>query len=371
MNIAINCRHLLSDKLEGFGNYTLEISKRICQNHPEHQFYLFFDRPYSKDFIFSENVHGIVLPPITKHPVLSVLWASISLKRAFKKYKIDLFWSPDGICNFRTKIPQVISIHDLNFEHIPKDLPWFVRNYYRTFYPRYAKKADHIISVSEYSKNDILKTYEISSDKVTAIYNGACEHFTLVDLDEKNVIRTKYASGRPFFVFVGSIHPRKNVDRLLQAFALYHKKYSEYHLVIVGSNMWRNQSLHIPNEIESHVTFTGHIHSNDLSKIMGSAFALVYPPYFEGFGIPLVEAMKSGIPIVSSNKTCLPEIAGDTAIYFDPFNVEEISSQMSRINEDSNLRKELVYNGKERVKQFSWDNTAEKTWKVLEQFLRK
>lgn len=369
MNIAINCRHLLSDKLEGFGNYTLEISRRLCQNHPEHQFYLFFDRPYSEKYLFSENAHGVVVGPVTRHPILNVIWGNISLPRALKRYNIDLFWSPDGICNLRTKIPQVASIHDLNFEHNPKDLPWFVRHYHRFFYPRFAKKAEHIISVSEYSKKDILKTYNIPPEKVTAIYNGACEHFTLVNLDEKNEIRSLYAEGRPFFVFVGSILPRKNVERLLQAFSLYHKKYSEYHLVIVGSNMWRNQALHIPPEIIEFVTFTGHVHSNDLSKIMGSAFALVYPPYFEGFGIPLVEAMKSGIPIVSSNKTCLPEIAGNAAIYFDPFNIEEIATQMSKINEDSDLRKELVINGKERVKDFSWDQSAEKTWQVLERFL--
>jgi len=371
VNIAINCRHLLSNKLEGFGNYTLEICKRICKSHPEHEFYLFFDRPFSEEYIFSNNVHAVVVGPVTRHPILNVIWGSISLKRALAKYNIDLFWSPDGICNLRTKTPQIITIHDLNFEHNPKDLPWFVRNYYRIYYPRFAKKAEHIISVSEYSKNDIIKTYGLPEEKVSPIYNGACDHFSLVNLDEKNEIRSKYAEARPFFVFVGSIHPRKNVERLLQAFSLYHKKYSEYHLVIVGSNMWRNQSIHIPAEIEEFVTFTGHVNSSDLAKIMGSSFALVYPPYFEGFGIPLVEAMKSGIPIVSSNKTCLPEIAGNAAIYFDPFNVEEMASQMSRINEDSDLRKELVENGKERVKDFSWDKTSEETWLVLEKFLRK
>ena len=123
MNIAINCRHLISDKLEGFGNYTLEISKRICQNHPEHQFYLFFDRPFSEEYIFGKNVHPVIVGPVTRHPILNVIWGSISLKRALRRYRIDIFWSPDGICNLRPKIPQVITIHDLNFEHNPKDLP--------------------------------------------------------------------------------------------------------------------------------------------------------------------------------------------------------------------------------------------------------
>ena len=369
MNIAINCRHLLSDKLEGFGNYTLEITKRLCQNHPEHDFYLFFDRPFSERFLFCKNAHGVVLGPVTRHPILNWIWGSFSLQRAFKKYNIDLFWSPDGICNLRTKTTQIISIHDLNFEHNPEDLPWFVRTYYRFFYPRFARKADHIISVSAYSKQDIVKTYEIDSNKISAIHNGASENFSSIDLNEKNEVRKEFSEGRPFFVFVGSIHPRKNVERLLNAFTLYHKKYSEYHLVIVGSNMWRNQSMNIPSEIHDFVTFTGHVNSDDLSRIMGSAFALVYPPYFEGFGIPLVEAMKCSVPIISSNKTCLPEIAGDAAIYFDPFDVEEMAKQMALINEDSNLRKKLIENGQKRIKQFSWDQSANVTWKTIDSFL--
>ena len=370
MNIAINCRHLLADKLEGFGNYTLEIAKRLCHNHPEHQFYLFFDRPFSEKFLFCENTHGVVVGPVTRHPILNLIWGSFSLPRALKKYNIDLFWSPDGICNLRTKTKQIISIHDLNFEHNPEDLPWFIRNYYRFLYPRFAKKANHIISVSEYSKQDIIDTYRVDSNKITTVYNGASEGFNAIDINEKNDTRKEFSEGRPYFVFVGSIHPRKNVERLLKAFTMYHEKYTEYHLVIVGSNMWRNQSVQIPADIHDFVTFTGHVHSDDLAKIMGSAFALVYPPYFEGFGIPLVEAMKCSVPIVSSNKTCLPEIAGDAAIYFDPFNIEEMASQMAKINEDSNLRKNLIENGQDRVKEFSWDQSADKTWNVIDSFLR-
>ena len=135
--------------------------------------------------------------------------------------------------------------------------------------------------------------------------------------------------------------------------------------------MWRNQSVHIPSDIQEFVTFTAHVKSSDLSKIMGSAFALVYPPYFEGFGIPLVEAMKSGIPIVSSNRTCLPEIAGDAAIYFDPFNAEEMAQQMAKINEDSELRKTLISKGKERVNEFSWDKSAEVTWNIIQRYCNK
>ena len=369
MRIGINTRNLLSNKLEGFGQYTLEITRRLCQNHPEHKFYLFFDREFESKYIFADNVVPIVLFPPTRHPFLYVWWFEFSLKQALRKHKIDLFWSPDGFCSLSTSVPQIATIHDLNFEHNPKDLPWIVSNYFRFFFPKFARRAKKIITVSEYSKNDIQTTYSIPKEKIKVIYNGSNVAYKPIDSNLQQTIREKYTAGNPFFVFVGSLHPRKNVKRLIEAFEITSKKNHDIHLVIVGSAMWKNEKLSISNELKDRIVFTGYLETSELTEIMASSVALTYVPYFEGFGIPLVEAMLCGTPILAANATCLPEVAGDAAIYCDPFNVQNIADAMLRLLENEELCKELSIKGLKRSQNFSWDNAADEVWKELEDVL--
>lgn len=369
MNIAINCRHLISGKLEGFGNYTYEITKRICEHQKEHTFYLIFDRDVDDSFVFTKNCIPIKLSPPTRHPFLTLFWTRYPLHNALKRYKIDLFWSPDGICDLLSSIPQIITIHDLNFEHYPEDSPKWVSWYYRRYYTQYASKANQIITVSDYSKNDICNFYNIDQEKISVVYNGVSNEFGPISNEEKNEYQTSYTKGKPYFIFVGSIHPRKNVERLLQAYASFHKNNPEYQLLIVGSNMWRKKSLKVPEAIEENVIFTGHVQMEILTKLMASAFALVYPPYFEGFGIPLVEAMKCGVPVLSSDRTCLPEVAGNAALYFDPFDVDQMARGMEEITSNPSKRKELIENGLKKAQNYDWDQAAAKTWDILKAFL--
>ena len=155
--------------MEGFGWYTYEIVKRMVEKHPEHTFLFFFDRPYEQQFIFAENVEPIVLSPAARHPFLFVWWFEVAVASALKKHKADVFFSPDGYLSLRTTIPQVAVIHDLNFEHYPKDVPWLVRKYYNYFFPRFARKAAHIITVSETSKQDIIQQYSIAPSRISAV----------------------------------------------------------------------------------------------------------------------------------------------------------------------------------------------------------
>ena len=133
--------------------------------------------------------------------------------------------------------------------------------------------------------------------------------------------------------------------------------------------MWRKKSLKVPEAIEENVIFTGHVQMEILTKLMASAFALVYPPYFEGFGIPLVEAMKCGVPVLSSDRTCLPEVAGNAALYFDPFDVDQMARGMEEITSNPSKRKELIENGLKKAQNYNWDQAAAKTWDILKAFL--
>lgn len=370
MRIAINTRFLLPHKMEGFGWYTYEVTKRMVLAHPEHEFYFFFDRPYDPRFIFAENVTPVVLFPPARHPFLFIWWFEHSVKQALKKHKIDLFFSPDGYLSLASSVPQIGVIHDLNFEHYPKDVPKLARWYLRKYTPKFAKKASHILTVSENSRQDIHHTYGIELNKITVAWNGASELFQPLELDSIQEIRAEYCAGKPYFIFVGSLHPRKNLKNLLRAFAQLARDNATHDLVIVGSPMWESlNDLEIPDSVKSRVHFTGHVDQETLCKLMGAAFALAYIPYFEGFGIPLVEAMYCHIPILAGNLSCLPEVAGDAALYVDPFDVDAIVHGLLELIQNEALYTDLKVKSAKRSTLFSWDKTAEGVWEILEKTL--
>ena len=369
MRIAINTRFLLSSKMEGFGWYTYEVVKRLVEKHPEHEFILFFDRAFDKKFVFGNNVTPLVLNPPARHPFLFYIWFEFSVKRALKKYKADVFLSPDGYLSLKSEVKQITVIHDINFEHNPDDVPWLMRNYLRRFFPKFARKATHILTVSEYSKHDICSTYNIAESKVTALWNGASPEFRPLSLDQKMVVRNTHTHGNPYFLFVGALHPRKNVGRLISAFEQFKHTHAEdlHKLVIVGTELFGKKlgGIEISPFIREHIIFTGHVSLSTLSDIMGAASIFTYVPYFEGFGLPLVEAMKCGVPILSGNKTSLPEIAGDAAMYCDPFSTTDISEKMSIIANSSSIQEELSKKGIKRSELFSWDTTSTEIWNVI------
>lgn len=371
MRIAINTRFLLKNKLEGFGWFTHEVVSRMVKNNPQHEFIFFFDRAFDDKFIYANNVTPVVLNPPARHPILFKIWFNWSVKRALKKYKADVFFSPDGYMSLTSNAKQVGVIHDLNFEHYPQDLPKSARKYLLKYFPLFAQKANKIITVSEYSKQDIIDTYKVNPNKISVAYNGIGDFFIPIKNSKKEDVKRKFTSNKDYFLFVGALHPRKNIINLFKAFDLYKTQTnSENKLLVVGEKYWWNDEIKTVFESlknQKDIVFTGHVQSDELNEIYGAGLALVFPSYFEGFGIPLVEAMKCELPIVSSNATCLPEIAGDAAIYFDPFSVEDIANSLTKISQDEALRTKLIENGKQRSNLFSWDKTASICWEAIEE----
>ncbi|MCD4666061.1 MAG: glycosyltransferase family 4 protein, partial [Bacteroidales bacterium] len=332
-----------------------------------------FDRKYDNSFIFSDNVEPVIIPPQARHPVLFYLWFEHSIPRLLRKINPDLFISPDGYLSLKSKIKSLVVIHDLNFEHYPKDIPIIARNHYRYYFPKYARKATRIATVSEYSKNDIIKQYNISPDKIDVVYNGSNELFKPVSENEKDNIRKMYTDGNPYFVFIGALHPRKNLVNLFKAFDLFRKSNStNTKMLIVGEKKRRTQEIRQAYEnlqYKNDVIFSGRLGITELQKVLGSALALTYVSYFEGFGIPIVESFQCNVPVITSNVTSMPEIAGDAALYADPFSVESIADAMTRIAFDKKLRDTLIVKGMERCKLYSWDQSAERLWKTIEKVL--
>lgn len=366
MRIAVNTRLLLKNKLEGIGWFTLETMKRITTNHPEHEFLFIFDRAFSKDFLFSSNITPIVIGPPARHPVLFYLWFNYSIPYVLKKYQADVFISPDGYLSLNTSVPQLAVIHDLSFRHRPEDLPRIQAWYYNYFFPRFARKADRIVTVSEFSKKDISASYGVDPENIDVVCNGVRKRVNHAAAEELAIIRNRYSNGHPYFLYVGALQPRKNLSGLLQAFELFKTRSgSKVKLMIVGAEMHKTTGIYKIFEqlqFRADVIFTGRVTEDELHQIYSAALALTYLPFFEGFGMPIVEAMGAGIPVICSNTTSMPEVGGDAVLYANPHDLEEIADKMTRIAGDDLLRKELSEKGIKRQALFNWDITAERLW---------
>ena len=226
-------------KLDGIGWFTFETLKRITVAHPEVDFIFLFDRKYSPEVVFGENVKPVVLGPPTRHPFLWHFWFQWRVKRYLRKKRPDLFLSTDGFIPLCTVTPSVSVIHDINFVHRPGDLPWLVRKYYRHYFPKFAHRATRIVTVSEYSRRDIINQYEVPEEKVDMAYNGVNERYHPLTVEQAIEVRKAYTGGSPYFVFVGSIHPRKNIANLLKAFQLFKDENKKnYKMVLVGEKFF-------------------------------------------------------------------------------------------------------------------------------------
>jgi glycosyltransferase involved in cell wall biosynthesis len=370
VRIAVNTRLLLSGKLEGIGWYTFETLRRITTQHPEHEFLFIFDRPFSKEFLFAPNVKAVYAGPPTRHIFLFFPWFEFQVPRILRKYKADVFLSPDGQLSLLSKVPQIAVIHDLNFHHHPEQLPPLVRWYYNTFFPRYARKAKRIATVSEYTKQDIVNSYGIDATSIDVTLNGCNERFRPLTEEEHSSTRNKYTANESYFLFVGLIIPRKNLIRLMQAFDQFKKaSKSPMKLLVVGEKKWWDnaheaafQSLQFKEEI----VFAGRLQADELHRVISAAFALSFVPLFEGFGIPILEAFACGTPVITSNVTSMPEVAGDAALLANPYDVNDIASKMLELWKHPELRMQLKAKGLERRKDFSWEITANQLWACIE-----
>ena len=370
MNIAVNTRLLIRDKLEGIGWFTYESLRRITTQHPEHHFYFIFDREYDPEFLFSDNITPIIQYPHARHPVLYYTWFEVAIPKLLDRLKPDLFVSPDGFLSLKSPVKSLAVFHDLNFEHYPQDIPFWTRRYYRQYFPKYAAKAVRIATVSEFSKSDIVKQYHVAPDKVDVVYDGANEAYHPLTPGEKEKVREEFTGGLPYFVFIGSLHPRKNLANLFRAFDLFKKSNpSEVKLLIVGAKKWWTREIDIAYNrmvFSDDVIFTGRLNIEELAGVLGSSLALTYVSYFEGFGIPIVEAFRCDVPVITSNVTSMPEVAGDAALLVDPFNPESIEEALYKAYQYDSIREELIARGRRRKDLFSWQRTADRLWESME-----
>ncbi|RMG76415.1 MAG: glycosyltransferase family 1 protein [Bacteroidetes bacterium] len=369
MRIAVNARFLIKNKMEGMGWFTYEVVRRLVETYPEHEYYLFFDRPDESLFLEHKNVHSVVLFPPSRHPFLHLIWFEWAVANALKKYKIDVFFSPDNFLTLRTKVPTVLVTHDIAHRHFPDQVSFFDRWYYRILVPRFLRKAQKIVAVSSFTKEDIVRNYQIDPHKIVVACNGCREAFRPLNEVEKKHIRAQYAEGKPYFFYVGAIQPRKNIHRLIRAFDAFKSETGgDIKLLLGGRFAWKTGAVKTAFEQARHradILFTGYLPESELPKVMGGAFAFVYPSLFEGFGIPILEAMFCDVPVITSNVSSMPEVAGEAGILVTPTDEFEIKAAMRRYWEDPHLYRQKVAAGRKQRSKFNWERAAEVVYDSL------
>jgi glycosyltransferase involved in cell wall biosynthesis len=371
-HIAVNTRLLLPGNLEGIGRFSDEILKRMVAAHPETQFSFFFDREFDSKFIYGPNVTGYKLFPPARHAALFILFFEYAIARKLRQLKPDVFFSPDGYLSLRSKVPQVPVFHDLAFEHFPQDVKKSEAWHYRKYFPQYAQKAKRIITVSEYTKQDVVAHYNVDPAKITVVSNACDAKFRPATQDEILATKAQFSEGKDYFHCVGAIQPRKNLDRLIAAFDVFKEATgSDMKLLVVGRKAWNfEQVIHSYStaKFRSDIVFTGFVTDAELVSLYGASSGLCYVPYFEGFGIPLVEAMACEIPIISANVTSMPEVAGDAALFVDPLEIQSIANALQQLAGSPSLASELVDKGRRRRALFTWEASADRVWNVLSSF---
>lgn len=373
MKIAVNTRLLLKNRLEGIGIFTRETLARITQAHPEHQFYFLFDREYDESFVFGKNVTPIVAHPQARHPYLWYLFFDHGIPLKLKKIKPDFFLSTDGWIPTRLDIPSVNVIHDLNFLHHPEFVPPVVRRYYDRFFPKFARNATRLATVSQFSRDDIHQSYQVPVETIDVVYNGANTAYKPYTEELQITVKQQYTDGHDFFLFVGLIHKRKNLDNVFRAFDLFKERTgSPMKLVVVGDKKWwagEIEDTYLAMRHREDVVMLGRRQLDELSALTAAATAMVYASLFEGFGQPIVDAFNAHTAVITSNISSMPEIAGDAALLVNPYNVEEIALAMEQLYRDPLLRNTLIEKGKARKGLYTWDRTAELLWQTIEKAL--
>ena len=369
MRIAINTRFLLPKRLEGLGWYTHEIAQRLVARHPEDEFLFLFDRPFDPRFVYASNVTPLVLFPPSRHPILWWWWFEGSVPNALHRWKADVFFSPDSYLSLKAKTPTVMTVHDLAPLHQPEGIPWLIRKYYQHYLPKFLHRAEHILTVSEYVRQDIGATGSVDLSRISVAYNGCREGFVPLQAAEKQVVREKFSAGQEYFFYTGAIHPRKNIPRLIRAFDQFKTRTgASVKLLLAGRMAWQTGEVTTAYEqagSRADIHFLGYVSETELFRLTAAALALTYVSLSEGFGLPMLEAMHTDTPVMAANATCLPEIAGDAALLVDPFSETAIAEGLEKIWTDRVFAQKLVENGRRQREKFSWDAAAEHIYEML------
>ncbi len=363
MHIGIDA-HAIGAQQGGNETYIRNLITALADLDHENQYTLYFSAAQVTDAWRNRYANfGVrLLPPPT--PLVRV---PLALALELRRRPVDVLhvqYTAPPFC----PAPVVTTIHDLAFEHLPETFTRRGKTQLRLTVRRTARHAAHILTVSEFSRQDIIKTYRLPPDKITVTHNGCEAQFTPQPASDREAetIKQKFGITRDYLLAVGSLQPRKNLIRLLRAYSMLRTQQpsSQLQLVIVGRQLWLYRE--VLREIKQQnfaadVIVTGYASDEDLPALYRSAVALVYPSLFEGFGLPPLEAMACGTPVITSNSSSLPEVVGNAALLVNPYKEADLAQAIWKLTNDPMLRAQLRQAGIQQAKQFTWHAAAEKT----------
>lgn len=359
-------------RLTGVQHYTREVTRALLSlDGDDVRFTVFAGREGRRGLSEGLPVSAGIIP--AGGPLRGLAWEQSLLRRMIKRAGVDVIFNPANVAPLSPPAPSVLTVHDLAFRLFPENFSRPFGAYYRTLMPRITRQATAVIAVSENTRNDLIEHLGLPPEKVTVVANGVSPDFRRhISRQELQEVRRRYRLPDSFFVSVASLEPRKNLKAIFRAYRLLAGEItSTQSLVLVGAGNRIYTDAGLKDELQRTKPRTvyalGYVPIEDLPAIYRLATALVYPSLYEGFGLPVLEAMASGTPVITSNRSSLPEVAGEAAILVDPESIEELAAAMDLITTDSGIRNLLVERGKKRAAGFSWEDTARKTLEVLRQ----
>ncbi|HVQ38487.1 MAG TPA: glycosyltransferase family 1 protein [Pyrinomonadaceae bacterium] len=368
MRIAIDA-HSVGTELGGNESYATNLIEALAEIDSANEYTLYVTRPEALTHFDNRWPNFTIRATLPHTPLIRI---PLVLSAELRRNPVDVlhvqFTAP-----LVAPCPVVATIHDLSFEHLPRTFKRRSSMQLRLTVRHTAKRAAHILTLSEYSKRDLMQTYGIASERITVTPAAAPPSFAPVT-DEKELARVRdlYGITGDYILAVGSIQPRKNLSRLIAAYSSLHRAQPGGKLptiVLAGKCAWLyDETLRTIRDLEltDSVILTGYVPAADLPALYSAALCFVYPSYFEGFGLPPLEAMQCGTPVIVGDKTSLPEVVGDAAVMVDPFSIEAIARAIELVIGDSNLRSQLRAKGLQRAKLFDWRDTAQKTLAVYQ-----
>lgn len=372
MHVAIDA-HSVGAQLAGNESYVTNLIEALAEIDHENRYTLYVTKRAAIDRFENRWPNFTVRQTLPHTPLVRV---PLTLSAELRRNPVDVlhvqFTAPPI-----PPCPVVVSIHDLSFEHLPETFKRRSRAQLRLTVRRSARKAVEILTISEYSRRAIIETYHVDPERITVTPLAAPAHFAPVS-DETELLRIRQTYGieRDYILTLGSIQPRKNLARLIRAFGMLRGrelKKQAPQLVIAGKRGWLyDETLRVAGEQEAgrDIVFTGYVQERDLPALYSGAACFAYPSYYEGFGLPVVEAMQCGTPVVAGNQTSLPEVVGDGGVLVDPFSELELAEAIARVIDNPDYRAELRVKGLERAKAFSWTTTARLTLQAYQRALK-